>query len=200
MYRCSAVLCAILFLVSASPLQAAPNAKQMPSRKHSWHFLIESEFYDAVDSDRQIKTYNLDTGAGYYPLRNLGLYGMLVLSKNDGYSIDEFNPSLGQMDADSLGLGVAGMVRWHFVDIARFSFFLDGSFGSMYYDHEFPPQGTRWNFMSRFGAGMSYRLNAKFTLGAGYRLMHISNGNGLEEDNPAMDSRAGFIGLSWALE
>jgi len=191
-----AVICILVFIIlSCVSLQSAENVYQSGSEKEYRHIIFEAEYYDAVDTDRQIKTYNLNAGLGYYPFEKLGLFGMLVLSKNDGYSIDEFNPGLGRMNADSIGLGLAGLLRWHLVRINRFSLFLDGSFGGIYYNNEFPPQGTSWNFMSRYGGGIDHQLNAKTTLGFGYKLMHISNGKGLVDNNPAIDSQSVYVSL-----
>ncbi len=182
----------LFFLVPCSGLQA----QEAELSKRNQHILLEAEYYDAVDSDRQISTYNINAGIGFYPFKNLGLFGVLVLSRNDGYPTDDFKPYLGEMNADSSGLGITGMARLHLLKTDSFGVFFDASFGGIYYDDEFPPQGTHWNYLSRYGGGITWQINKKTTLAIGYRYMHISNGKMDEGDNnPAMDSKGGFIGI-----
>jgi opacity protein-like surface antigen len=52
--------------------------------------------------------------------------------------------------------------------------------------------------MWRFGGGVSYQLTTKNSLEMGYRFMHISNGKGYVENNPAINSQGGYIG--WRLK
>lgn len=198
------VICSILFfLISCVAVHSEENSKQLPFSKGSRHTLVEvAFFYDTIDSDQRIKTYNVNTGIGYYLLNHLGLYGILTLSKNEGYSIDNsFDINVGQkksvsMAADSVGLGAAGLLRLHLVNIDRFSLFLDGSLGGIYYDNEFPPNGTHGNLIWREGGGVIYQLNVKTALLFGYSFMHISNGKGIVDHNPGYNSQAGFVGLS----
>jgi hypothetical protein len=160
-------------------------------------FLIEGEIYSALNSDRNINIYNLNIGSGYNILENLGLFGLVVLSKNNGYSTNDYRPELGKMDANSWGVGLTGLIRWQMVDIFQLSLFLDGSFGAIYYDRGFPPQGTNFNYILRFGGGISYQLTEKNSLKIGCRFMHISNGKGWIENNPAINSLGGII--SWRI-
>ncbi|MCP4345695.1 MAG: acyloxyacyl hydrolase [Desulfobacterales bacterium] len=193
MSRYNLIMCFILYLLlSYSALQAQEdNHTELPK-----NILLEAEYYDAVDSDRQIFTYNVNAGIGFYPFKNLGLFGVLVLSGNEGYSTDDFKPYLGKMNADSSGLGITAMARLHLLKTDSFGLFFDASSGGIYYDDEFPPQGTHWNYMSRCGGGITWQINKKTALGIGYRYMHISNGKMDDSDNnPAMDSKGGFIGI-----
>lgn len=197
------VICSILFfLISCVAVHSEENIKELPFSKGSRYTLVEFAFYETIDPDQRIKTYNVNTGIGYYMLNNLGLYGILTLSKNEGYFIDNsFDINVGQkksisMAADSVGLGAGGLLRLHLINIDRFSLFLDASLGGIYYDNEFPPKGTHGNIIWRDGGGVIYQLNVKTALMFGYSFMHISNGKGVVDHNPGNNSQAGFVGLS----
>jgi opacity protein-like surface antigen len=56
--------------------------------------------------------------------------------------------------------------------------------------------GTKFNLTSKYGAGIEFDMNKKFSLQSVIRHFHLSNGNikGIER-NPSHDSNGLFIGV-----
>nr|WP_256435636.1 acyloxyacyl hydrolase [Aliikangiella sp. G2MR2-5] len=112
----------------------------------------------------------------------------LSLVSNRGYSIDTFNPELGQMDADSQGIAASLMTRVKLFELAPLSLNASFATGPIYFNSDFPPQGTQWNFHHQIGITLNYQFMSTNQLALGYQRMHISNGQGLVDSNPAIDS------------
>lgn len=61
-----------------------------------------------------------------------------------------------------------------------------------------PDDGTRFNFMLRFGVGTGFRLRDDLWLVAGLRYVHVSNGGYQGGDrHPGINAGEGFVGLMW---
>lgn len=69
----------------------------------------------------------------------------------------------------------------------RFSIEADASGGLILYNKRFPFGGDVYNFMFRGGGLLVYRMNDKFSIQAGYKWMHVSNGKGLGAFNPTYE-------------
>ncbi len=189
------ILFVIFFPTFFSSLQLAGASNQPNFSKGSNDTLLEIEHYTALDFDRDVKTTMINAGLGYHFFDNWGLYGMLVLAENKGDSVKENN--FERINADSVGLGASVMLRCQMLTLDKFSLFADASVGPIYYDHKFPPQGTQWNILSRFGGGISYQINTDSTFHFGSRFLHISNGRGLADDNPSINSQGVFMSLKF---
>ncbi len=157
--------------------------------------MVSAEVYEAVSSDRSINSLYLNAGVGFALWQNLELYWLGTLISNNGHSIDKFKPSLGKMNDDSYGMGTNGLIRFQLISIDTVGVFVDAASGIVYFSQAFPSQGTHWNAYSRVGVGLSHQLSENNHIDVAYRRMHISNGKGLVDDNPAINSRGLSIGF-----
>ncbi|MCI0366619.1 MAG: acyloxyacyl hydrolase [Phycisphaerales bacterium] len=103
------------------------------------------------------------------------------------------NAELGE---DVIGGGLDLVFRLHFVSEPSWSLFIEGAAGFVFFDDDFPPGGTEFNFNFYFGLGVTYQLDSHTHLVAGARFYHISNArlNGLQH-NIGFDSGAAYVGL-----
>lgn len=97
---------------------------------------------------------------------------------------------------DTVGLGFASGLRWHFRLRPRYGLYAEWGAGFMVATDAFPPQGTSWNGMSYFGAGVNAGAGDGLQILAGLRQMHVSNGKGLVPQNPSFDGLGGYLGLA----
>lgn len=153
------------------------------------------EYYDSIDDDRDISILQLNGEAGLYLRYGLSLNGNAYLFLSRGRRIpDDVKPPV-ELDADVIGTGFNGFIRWDFLRWGGHSLFVEGGAGMVFTADDFPPGGTPWNFSRRRGLGASIRL-MKVRLLAGWREMHISNGKGFGHPrNPAYDATGFYIGL-----
>ena len=136
----------------------------------------------------EIDIHELRLGLGHYFRDRLGFYGELSL----------YRPA-GQRDrrqVDTIGLGLAFALRWHFLRRPDFSLYADWGLGLMAALDPFPPAGTRHNGTPHFGLGLSARLRRNTQLLIGLRQLHMSNGKGLVPENPSFDGLGGYVGIA----
>jgi len=140
------------------------------------------------DDNEEVDISELRLERGHYFRDRLGLYGELSLYKptgqRDGRSVD------------TVGLGLAFALRWHFLRQPGFSLYTDWGIGVMVGVDPFPPAGTRYNGTPHFGLGLSVRLRGDIQLLAGLRRLHISNGKGFVPENPSFDGLGAYVGVA----
>jgi hypothetical protein len=80
------------------------------------------------------------------------------------------------------------------------SLFADGSFAPFEANTDVPPSGTRFNYVTRAGLGLTYQLDENLYLFGGAHYFHLSNAR-LEgfEHNPQMNGVEFYVGLMWRL-
>lgn len=66
--------------------------------------------------------------------------------------------------------------RWHFIEVQRWSLFLDGSAGAIYHEHPVKEDTLRFNFDLQAGAGTTFRTGSRTALQGGFSWHHLSNG------------------------
>jgi hypothetical protein len=59
-----------------------------------------------------------------------------------------------------------------------------------------PPGGDIYNFTWQLGGALAFRIDERFTLSAGVRRMHVSNGQGLVPRNPSYEGIGFPLGLA----
>jgi hypothetical protein len=150
-------------------------------------------------------------GVGYKPpytnvLQNdIGiLYGVrkwmsLGISLNFSHFKDQVN--------DTWTAGMMPFARWYLYKSKPLNLFFQYGAGISYSFAKFPLTGTGWeadtartgtrfNFLSRYGAGIEVHLKKRFSFETGIRHFHLSNGNikGIQR-NPSHDSNMFFAGI-----
>jgi len=111
---------------------------------------------------------------------------------------------------DTWSFGIRPFARWYPYAGKKISLFFEYGAGLSYSLERFPltgtgleadtsRTGTRFNLTSKYGIGAEFRLNNKFSIQAGIRHFHLSNGNlaGIHR-NPSHDSNGFFLGLLYS--
>ena len=99
---------------------------------------------------------------------------------------------------DTFGFGLSGVMRHHFKEWDRGTFFGDVSFGPWYGFDEVPVGGTHFNFVTRVGVGATHRLENDTRLLAGVRWFHLSNAQIKgKARNPSINGVEIYLGLGW---
>jgi hypothetical protein len=104
--------------------------------------------------------------------------------------------------------GIRPFARWYLYDSKKCGLFFEYGAGLSYSLQRFPLTGTGWdadtartgtrfNLVSKYGIGAEIYLNSRFSLQAGVRHFHLSNGNlaGIQR-NPSHDSNGFFCSLN----
>jgi hypothetical protein len=105
----------------------------------------------------------------------------------------------GTHDEDeALGMGGNALLRYHFLNIDRFSLYGDVLGGVFVLTDDFPTGGTALNFTYAGGPGASWRLRDRLYLSGGVRFQHVSNAFISGRDrNPIFNSFGGYVGFMW---
>lgn len=103
--------------------------------------------------------------------------------------------------------GIRPFARWYPYTRKKIRLFFEYGAGVTYSLNKFPLTGTGWkadtartgtkfNLTSKYGIGVVFNLNSRFSLQSGIRHFHLSNGNlaGIQR-NPSHDSNGFFIGI-----
>ena len=99
---------------------------------------------------------------------------------------------------NTIALSTSAVMRYHFYQGTRFSFFAEAGLGLMAAADTVPDMGTSFNFMPRLGGGFTYRLDdiGSTRLIAGLRWHHISNARITgEARNPSRDAPGFYAGV-----
>lgn len=88
--------------------------------------------------------------------------------------------------------------RWRPYRTGTTSLFVEGGGGVSYASNEIPDNGTRFNYVSQTGVGMTRALNARIDLVGGLRWLHVSN-NSLVSHSRNPDIQAVGLYLGWQL-
>lgn len=181
----------------SQPVDAATNANAVS---------VYVESFQPKDSLRDIRVNVLNVEyerrIQYDALSRLGAGAIVSGYAANGTSYDPgklfSEPDGGVYPVDTTGWGLQGLLRLYVIDEPRFTLFVEGAAGIAFFDDQFPPQGTKLNFTRRYGAGGTFKVSDRFEVMGGYRVAHISNGNGDgAPDNPAWDGHGPYLGMRY---
>jgi opacity protein-like surface antigen len=99
-------------------------------------------------------------------------------------------------DGDAFWAGLGFHLRWHFLSLGRFVPYIDGGAGAGGTNLRVKEIDSDIAFRLHFGAGASVFVTDNVALFAGYRLVHISNGN-IESPNRGFEAHTGLLGMSY---
>jgi hypothetical protein len=126
-----------------------------------------------------------------------------------GLGLNSFH--FGDHVNDTWTTGIMPFARWYLYQSKTTKLFFQYGAGISYSIKRFPLTGTGWeadtgrtgtkfNFLSKYGAGMEIQFKKRFYLQYGIRHFHLSNGNiaGIKR-NPSHDSNMLFAGFIYSL-
>ncbi len=95
------------------------------------------------------------------------------------------------------GIGFTPKIVYTLTSFGRVKPYVEGGGGPLWtnFDGRLPEQGSDFNFLVWGGAGASYELTAQWSLNAGVRISHISNG-GTDSQNGGLNYLLPFAGVS----
>ncbi|MBV8210580.1 MAG: hypothetical protein JO133_11015 [Burkholderiaceae bacterium] len=181
--------------VEAAPLALAPE--------------LQVEVLHPTKHDRDLKTINL---RGFIAAKR---FDAIPLSLNFGVTLSRVTGTITQLVGDfnqgtlhgetfaspAWGFGPTVQPRFELLHYAGLTVRADFSGSFLWYNHDFPSGGRRYNFMWQAGPTLAYAPPSScLRLSAGYRLwMHVSNGTGLGPRNPSYEGAGPFVGFGCAL-
>ena len=183
----AAVLALIFFVPGAA------TAEPLPQRA------ITAEFFVPEDRDnRDIRVATLSLEEESHLTGGLWLRGAAGVAFTEGVLVPDHDPPVVELEADGVGLGGSGFLRWRPVRVARVAPFVEVGFGVLLTTEEFPPSGTFWNFNQRYGPGVDLQLSDRLNVAIAYRHVHYSNGKGFGHPrNPSYDGDGVMFAISW---
>lgn len=199
LFRFPLLLLGGILISPASGQTSVDPATHMSAPGRTFSLLAES--YDSVDAIRKDLQVRSVTAEFAYHLAKPWLrplaVGASVSVYDAGGQLQPEDRSLAALPVDTRGVGASLFLRYYAVESERFSTFVDASAGVVRFQDAFPPGGTQNNGAARFGVGVQARLTDSTSVMTGLRWMHISNGGGLNADNPGYDSNGAYVGVSY---
>ena len=163
-------------------------SKTNPFKPSKYKLEFGAEYLWSVEDDREIQTmsFNAVIGKEFFKKIHLSPYGGITATYAWG-NIIQLNDNFQEVKYDNaaFGIGPVFMVRFEPLVYRGFSLGVDASGGIIFYTEDFPAGGDFYNFMWRIGPTVAWRINNKHAINAGYRWMHVSNGQGLGQHNPS---------------
>ena len=170
---------------SAPPAVGAPLFGEPGEdfRQGTWSWEVEGAYIHPIRFSDD-KFYQANFVASYYFGDDVSL-GLEV----QGYYVD-------QPVEDTAIIGTGLLLRWHVIELDRWSLFADGGVGISLADDEVPDGGTHFNYTGKGGGGATFELREGTHLIGGVRFFHLSNGNlhGRDE-NPSQDGVQYYVGV-----
>lgn len=171
---------------TGQPENKAPETKEL--------FEMGIEYFHPIYRDRQIHTtvINIRKRSNYLDDFLLTTYAGLTINYAWGHIIED-DPYHRRTEYANSAFGIGPMVhsRWSPVTLDDLTLSVDASGGIIFHNKAFPAGGDYYNFICRIGPSISYPLKDKQALIFGFGIMHVSNGQGVNRDNPTYNA-AGF--------
>ena len=146
--------------------------------------MIRSVFVNAYPCIQMFQRVHLSIGGGITATYAWG--NIIQLDHN-------FQPVTLQTAA--FGIGPGFLIRFEPIVVGRFSLSLDINEAVLFYTARFPAGGDIYNFMSKLGGGICYRITKRDKISINARWLHISNGQGLNQHNPSYPAGGGGISV-----
>lgn len=159
---------------------------------------VSAEYMAPYDPSRQIRTVSFNA----YPC--IQMFQQVHLSVGVGITAtyawgniiqlgQNYQPFTLQTAAFGIGPGL--LIRFEPLVVGRFSISLDINEALLLYTEHFPAGGDVYNFMSRLGGAICYRVTKRDKVALGGRWMHVSNGQGFNEHNPSYPAAGANISV-----
>jgi len=114
-------------------------------------------------------------------------------------TVKNFSGERKTSQIDALALGISYFLKWHFIELNKWSLYFDHGLGLIFTNTEFPPKGTKINGSINVGIGVSYFVNSFISINLAIKDYHSSNGNGFADNNPAYDATIFSCGISYKI-
>ena len=184
----SAPFAAALLLGGGAAASAAANE---PARgqfdKGTWTFQTYGGYLNDL-GPYDVEAGFASAGVGYYLID-----GISLSAEVSGYGISQ--------PVENAAAVAPGIVfRHHLFDNGNSTFFVDVAAAPFAANERVPDEGTRFNFATQAGIGITQRLGGDSHLMFGARFFHLSNAN-LEGDdrNPSLNGLSLYAGLMFKL-
>jgi hypothetical protein len=106
----------------------------------------------------------------------------------------DFGWAASEGDGGGVLVGVAPILRWHFLNRERWSLFAELGVGAAWTTVEIPRGGTRFNFTPQAGLGATVAIDDDWRLRMALGWYHMSNAR-TGNNNPGLDAVAVTIGI-----
>lgn len=156
---------------------------------------IGTEYFVPTKSSNQITTI---TANGFYWRRYFKEAGFLIsagITTNYAWGHSgqwqQVSSAIASVEykSSAFGIGPVFQVAPTIIKVKQFSLIAEANGGVMIYDKHFPYGGDFYNFIFRTGPSIAYRFKSRYSLKIGYRWMHVSNGQGLGNQNPFYEAQ-----------
>lgn len=108
----------------------------------------------------------------------------------------EFHQNGADVEAYEYQLGVRGFpIEFTLLGLPT-AVYVEVLGGRLHADAPIPPQGTSKNWTQDFGIGFEWMLSERWSGTAGYRLRHMSNGDGNVPGNPSQNEHQFLVGFA----
>jgi hypothetical protein len=182
--RCIPLACSLICLLTPLVWAQSTTGSGLPQNfpRGTWDLELAGSYaWEFYPYDHE-KIAGGAVGVGYYPADNFA-----VSLRASYYHFEQFTS-----DANTYSLDLS--LRYHFLEVGRFTLFGDLIGGISQADKEVPPGGTYFNFTLQGGIGATYRVTDHLHLMGGVRIFHLSNA-AIESINRNPDLNAGQIYL-----
>lgn len=197
MFKLGSWTCILTFLLILQKGYSQKGNRPLSLRYHQGIEYI----YPKDRNDRLIETVSTNSLLGLECLRKpmpiLSIYGGLTCTYAWG-NIRQWQDTMKvKYNERVFGAGPVFLLRLEPVHIRKKLFIsADFSGGFIFYSQHFPTGGDFYNFMWRWGISANYWINDKYAIGATYKFMHVSNGQGIGQQNPSYEGRGVEISLT----
>lgn len=160
--------------------------------------VVEASDMAPTQAHRDINVSTLEIARAWRYQEFLELQAGAGLFHAEG-SVGDAAPGINP-DSTATGVSFGGTVRLYPVNWGALHVFAAGTIHMLwipFIDSHFPAGGTGVNGFLRVDGGVSVDLNPRYTLEAGYRFGHVSNGSGLTPQNPMWNGQGGFLAVRW---
>lgn len=192
----------LLFLsVSLKLFSQEISGKDTSVTKIKSKFEVGAEYLVPTRFSDQIKTVNLHAffWKQYFKditlMVNVGLTSTYAWGYTSQYDLIMDTIHITNYKTNAFGLGPSLQIDFSPVKIKRFSLVVEASGAFILYSNHFPYGGDIYNFMFRTGPSITYQLKSAMALKAGYRWMHVSNGQGYGKQNPFYEAQGIHVGI-----
>lgn len=169
---------------------------------------VQLDSLEPIHADRHLKTTDV------HVLAAEKRFDTLPLTLRFGVTLSRPSGSITQLEGDfnqgtlheqtfassAWGFGPMTQQRLRILHWSDLKLSADLGEGLLWYDHDFPSGGRRYNFMLQAGPTIGFASPGNpFSVSIGYRWMHVSNGSGLSPQNPSYEASGPVLGVGYAL-